>query len=175
MTLSFVTSSSGKFSEAKLVLPDLKQLNIDLPEIQELDAEVIIAAKLDAVLEQNHRPVVVEDTGLYCQGLNGFPGPLVKWMLQALGCEQLAQQVIASGNIRAEARTILGLLSENGEKKYFTGTTQGTIVLPRGTGFGWDPIFQPVGSELTFGEMTVEQKQQFSMRAKAFDQLIESL
>jgi inosine/xanthosine triphosphate pyrophosphatase family protein len=64
MTIYFITGNKSKFTEGKAILPELEQLEIDLPEIQEIDARLIIEAK--------------EDTSLYLECLNGLPGPLIK-------------------------------------------------------------------------------------------------
>jgi non-canonical purine NTP pyrophosphatase (RdgB/HAM1 family) len=60
--------------------------------------------------------------------------------------------------------------------EYFEGFYDGSIVSPRGTGgFGWDPIFQPAGSPLTFAEMSLEEKNKYSMRRIAAQKLKEYL
>ena len=56
--------------------------------------------------------------------------------------------------------------------KPYTGEVEGTIVPPRGDkNFGWDSIFQPLGSKKTFGEMTLKEKNQYSHRAEALKKL----
>ncbi len=55
MTIYFITGNAGKLNEAKAIIPQLTQLDLDLPEIQELDPKAVIAAKLpEAYLEQEH-------------------------------------------------------------------------------------------------------------------------
>ena len=75
-------------------------------------------------------------------------------------------------NLKARFRTVITFKSK-GITKQFEGIIDGTIVLEkRGSkGFGYDPIFKPNSSDLTFGEMTLEQKNEFSHRAKAFAKL----
>jgi XTP/dITP diphosphohydrolase len=74
-----------------------------------------------------------------------------------------------------EAKTIIGYSDSSGNIDYFEGTIKGIIVSPRGTGFGWDPIFQPEGYSKTFGELTAEEKNSVSMRKIAVEKLKEYL
>ncbi len=61
----FITGNKNKFQEARALLPRIEQLDIDLPEIQEIDAEKIIEAKLIAAFEHKKGAFIVEDTSLY--------------------------------------------------------------------------------------------------------------
>jgi non-canonical purine NTP pyrophosphatase (RdgB/HAM1 family) len=174
MALYFVTGNKNKFAEAKSVIPDLEQLDIDLPEIQEIDARAIIEAKLLAALEHHQGGFIVEDTSLYFDCLNGLPGPLIKWFLKTIGNEGLFKLVQGFGNANASAKTMIGYAKSPGDIHYFEGVIEGTIVAPRGeTNFGWDPVFQPRGHDRTFAEMTREEKNSMSMRKMAFEKLKE--
>lgn len=170
--IKFITGNLNKFAEIKAVLPDLEQLEIDLPEIQSLDPQEIVEFKLKTALEHISGNIIIEDTSLYMEGLHGLPGPLIKWFMQAMGREGLAKTVLASGNDRAEAKTIIGYADNEGQTFYFEGTISGRIVMPQGeTSFGWDPIFQPDGSEVTFAEMGLAEKNKISMRRLAAQKL----
>lgn len=177
MTIYFITGNDGKFSEANALMPDLERLDIDLPEEQSLDGEYVIRKKLEAARKQFKGALIVEDTSLYLDGLNGFPGPLVKWMLQAVGTagiHNLAQKI---HNRRAIAKTIIGYqATPDDDVHFFTGEVDGQIVPPSGNeGFGWDDIFQPDGLDETFAAMGTEFKPEFSMRTRAFEKLLEFL
>ena len=172
MALYFITGNRNKFEEAKSILSDLKQLDIDLPEIQEIDAHEIIKAKLCEALKHEKGELIVEDTSLYLDCLNGLPGPLIKWFLKTIGNEGLVNFVQKLGNDRAQARTIIGYAKNPEEIHFFEGVVRGIIVYPRdGTHFGWDPIFQPEGCTRTFSEMGPDEKNKISMRRMAFDKL----
>jgi len=74
------------------------------------------------------------------------------------------------GNNKAEAKTIIGYSTGAGEVHFFEGVVEGEMVEPRGVlGWGWDPIFKPLGYTKTFAEMTPEEKTQVSMRKFAAD------
>lgn len=171
--MKFITGNANKFLEIQAILPDVEQLDIDLPEIQSLNPQEIIEFKLCAALEHiSEGCIIVEDTSLYFEGINGLPGPLIKWFMKALGREGLAKLVIATGNNRAEAKTIIGYANEKGEINYFEGTIRGQVVMPLGeTSFGWDPIFMPDGYDITFAEMGIEEKNKISMRRQAAQKL----
>lgn len=170
--LYFITGNKNKFAEVKAVLPDVEQLDIELPEIQEVDAKEIIKAKLAEAFKHHSGEFIVEDTSLYLECLNGLPGPLIKWFLQTIGNNGLARITEVMLNKNAVAKTIIGYARNQREVYYFEGVVPGLVVSPRGeTKFGWDPIFVPDGQTKTFAEMTKEEKNAISMRRKAVDLL----
>lgn len=176
MDIFFVTGNQGKLREAQELLPNIKGINLDLVEIQELDPTKIIRAKLAEAQRSHTGRFIVEDTSLSLDDMNGLPGPLVKWFLQSIGVEGIYQLTQILGSARATARTWIGYANEQGEIAFFEGVISGTVVAPRGTGgFGWDAIFQPTGSSKTFAEMTPQEKHQFSMRRIAIEQLRQHL
>ncbi len=175
--ISFITGNKGKFAEVQAIIPDVHQLDIDLPEIQEIDPKKVIEAKLkEARTQYAEREFIVEDTSLSLMCLNGLPGPLIKWFTKAMGNEGLVRITERFENNRAEARTMIGYLNAPGEISFFEGVIPGRIVSPRGdAGFGWDPIFLPDGYEKTFAEMTPVEKNAVSMRRIAVEKLAEAL
>ena len=84
--LYFITSNDDKFREFKQLIPYIERLDIDLPEVQSLDPKVVIAEKLKVAQQKvSDGHFIVEDTSLYLNGLNGFPGPLIKWLTESVG------------------------------------------------------------------------------------------
>jgi non-canonical purine NTP pyrophosphatase (RdgB/HAM1 family) len=155
---------------------NLEALSIDLPEIQSLDMEEVLRAKACRAWEMARRPVVVEETGLELAALNGFPGPLVKWMLQAIEAEGIARAALVHGDPRVKAVCML-LWTDGAGTILARGETDGELVLPpRGThGFGWDPVFRPAGETLTYGELADREKDRLGHRGKAWRALLELL
>lgn len=173
--LYFVTGNADKFAEAKALLPQLERVSFDPPEEQSLDPEVVIAKKLEVALAHHEGPMIVEDTSLYLEGLNGFPGPLIKWMLAAVSNQGIYDLCAGIKDRRAVARTVIGY-HDGMSVRFFAGETAGIIVPPVGSdGFGWDEIFQPDGLSETFAEMGDELKAEFSMRTRAFEELRRAL
>ncbi|MCX6787699.1 MAG: non-canonical purine NTP pyrophosphatase [Candidatus Kaiserbacteria bacterium] len=172
MSIHFLTGSQNKLAEMQAILGDVEQLDIDLPEIQEIDAHKIIRAKLMEALKHKKEAFIVEDTSLYFDALSGLPGPLIKWFMKTVGNDGLFKMAEAFGNYAAEAKTIIGYTDGSGNIEFFEGSVRGMIVAPRGeTNFGWDPIFQPEGKDKTFAELTAEEKNSVSMRRLAAEKL----
>jgi non-canonical purine NTP pyrophosphatase (RdgB/HAM1 family) len=169
----FITGNKGKLAEAKAILGDnkIEGLDIDLPEIQEIDAHEIIKAKLAEAEKHQKGEFIVEDTSLYLDALNDLPGPLIKWFMKTIGNDGLAKIAEKFEDSKAQARTLVGYSDKKGRVEFFEGIIEGDITSPKGTGFGWDPIFQPNGYNKTFGEMDSEEKNKISMRKIAFEKL----
>jgi non-canonical purine NTP pyrophosphatase (RdgB/HAM1 family) len=175
--LYFITGNKNKLAEVRAILgEEVGHLDIDLPEIQEIDAHEIIKAKLQEAFRHAEGEFIVEDTSLYLDGLNGLPGPLIKWFLQALGTEGLADLAERLGNAKATARTVIGYARNREDIRFFEGNVSGSIVKPRvPSAFGWDPIFLPDGYDKTYAEMEKEEKNRMSHRRLALDKLKEFL
>ena len=174
--IQFITCNQNKFDEVKAVFPELEKLDIDLPEIQEIDAREIIKAKLLEAFNHREGEFIVEDTSLYLDCLNGLPGPLIKWFLKTIGNEGLADIAEKMANDKATAKTIIGYAKNKDDIHFFEGVVVGKIIKPRGeTTFGWDTIFIPDGHTKTFAEMDREEKNEISMRRLAVNKLKEFL
>jgi len=173
-TLTLVTSSANKVAEATRLLGiPLRQLAIDLTETQAATLEEITCHKL-ARARAAHGPgrVIVEDVSLGLDELGGFPGPYVRWLIESAGGAGLAAIARGLGDRAAHARCCLAYWDGYGTR-LFQGVTPGEVlVTPRGAQtFGWDAWFEPEGSPKSFGEMTPEEKDRVSHRAKAYRQL----
>lgn len=172
-----VTGNRGKLEEARrLCGADLEAVEVDLPEIQSLDLLTVLRAKGEEALRRLQRPLIVEETGLELAAMAGFPGPLVKWMLAAVGADGIARAAIAMGDDRVTARCGL-LLLEPEREVVAVGETRGRVVAsPRGDhGFGWDPIFIPEGSDRTYAQLRPDEKDVQSHRGRAWRTLLEKL
>jgi len=169
----FLTNNQGKFKEIKNFLADkktkIRQIKIDLDEIQGVDPKKIVTHKVKEALKLGLKNFFLEDTSLYINGLGQLPGPLIKWFLLKLKNPGLARLAKKMGHGQAYAETIIAFAKDKKHIYYFSGQTKGKIVAPRGTNdFGWGAIFQPTGSSKTFGQMTTSKKHEWSMRIKAF-------
>lgn len=174
--LYFITGNKFKFEEARLALPDIEQIDIDLQEIQEIDAKKIIEEKLqEAIKKMPGKRFFCEDTSIYIESLNGLPGPLFKWFYKKIGVQGVYDMVKDCENKNAKVETIVGYI--DGDKiLFFEGSTEGVVVPPKGDkGMGWAPIVKPNGCDKTFGEMDLEEKKDYSMRRKALSKLKEYL
>jgi len=172
MPITFITGNANKFAEARAIVPALEMEDIDLPEIQSLEPQAVIRAKLREAAKHRPGPFVVEDTSLSLDCLGGLPGTFIKWFLQAMGPRGLYETASRFKDFRATALTMIGYMDVTGEVRFFEGSLAGTIIAPRGeTKFGWDPVFRPSGHLKTFAEMTKDEKNAISMRRRAFEGL----
>ena len=173
----FVTGNKNKLKEASTIMPEIEGLDLDLTEIQELDPKKILEAKLEEA--KKYKPncnLMVEDLSLEIEGMNGMPGPLIKWFLKSVGIPGVVKMAKLFGNQKATARLTLGFVNELGENKFFEGIVEGKIVEPKGeSDFGWDPIFVPDGQDKTYAQMGMEEKNKISHRKIALEKLKEYL
>jgi inosine triphosphate pyrophosphatase len=155
-------------------LVDLQVLTVDLPEIQEVDTMAIAKDKALLAAQLANGPCLVEDTALQFTALGGMPGPYIKWFQDTLQSTGLYNILAAYSDKSATAVCTLAFCpAPHADPVLFTGTCRGTIVAPvEGRGFGWDSIFVPDDSDgdVTFSQMTLEQKCQLSHRGKAVRQ-----
>lgn len=173
--LVFVTSNEGKAREASVFLGrPVSARAVDLPEIQAVDFETVVRDKALRAAEEVGAPVLVEDSGLYVAAWNGYPGALTKWITQFIDDEALARMLDSFPDRRAEAVSALAVARPGSEDVLVAvGRVAGTIAsVPRGAnGFGWDVLFVPAGESRTFAEMSLEEKNTVSHRARAFAEL----
>lgn len=192
-TVFFVTSNEDKFNDVTKMLGDkidvyMIDLSKDIQEIQGEYKEVALA-KLDNVRKKiiNDEQLLVnihkintffmiDDVALEFECMStvskSIPGVYIKHFLEAMGCEGLA--VLASkldnNNAAAYCSVALGWFDRYNHfrHEFFLGLDHGTIVYPRtNKGSGWESIFKPDDSELTYAEMDDDIKCKSSYRASA--------
>lgn len=174
---TLVTGNPHKLTEVERILGFAPPCEVlELPEIQSLDLGTVLRAKGEEAFRRLGRPVVVDETSLELAALGGFPGPLVKWMLQAVGATGIARTAHALGDDRATARCQL-LYRDRDGAILGEGVTRGSLVLPpRGEeGFGWDPVFCPEGYGETYAELGTEAKDTHGHRGLAWRDLVGKL
>ncbi|MEO8036570.1 MAG: non-canonical purine NTP pyrophosphatase [Acidobacteriota bacterium] len=175
--LILVSSNPNKGIEAERILGmPLLRVSLVLPEIQSASVEDVTRNKLEAARTKGYGRLIVEDVSLGFDELGNFPGPFVRWLLEAAGGKGLGAIAYALLNRSARAQCCVAYW-DGRDSKIFLGETTGEIlVAPRGAGqFGWDAWFQPHGTDKTFAEMTDEEKDAVSHRGKAYRQLGEYL
>ncbi|MBX2964236.1 MAG: RdgB/HAM1 family non-canonical purine NTP pyrophosphatase [Cyclobacteriaceae bacterium] len=152
----------------------------ELPETQQT-LEGNAAQKAQYVFDRYHTVCFADDTGLEVDALNGEPGV---YSARYAGLQRnsednielLLKKLAGIKNRLAKFRTVIALAEPSGIK-LFEGTVRGEILLERrgDKGFGYDPVFQPEGLSTSFAEMTLEQKNRVSHRARAVKKLIDYL
>lgn len=178
-TLYVATSNYGKFNELRSIASkynvNIEMLNVPKFEIQhdELEAIASYAALTAALIAR--RPLIVEDSGLFIESLNGFPGALSSYVYKKIGITGVLKVLEGVSNRRAYFKSVVAYASLDYNVKLFTGVVYGRISeRARGTkGFGFDPIFIPDGDDRTFAEMELEDKNKLSHRGVAFRKFLE--
>ncbi|ELY52492.1 XTP/dITP diphosphatase [Natronolimnohabitans innermongolicus] len=176
MAIRFVTSNEGKVREAREYLADIEpieQINYDYTEVQSDSLEEIATHGARETFEalSSDEPVIVDDTGLFIDSLEGFPGPYSAYVEDTVGVERVWRLTSEEKNKRARFRTVLAYADETGTET-FEGSVAGTLVAPRGEGgFGYDPIFEYNGE--TLAEMDTEAKNAISHRGRALAEFAE--
>ena len=188
MKLVFSTGNLNKANEIKSMLPEdtelltLKDLDLedDIPETAPtLEGNAKLKAKY--VVEHYNIDCFADDTGLEVYCLNNEPGVLsARYAGEQKSSEDniklLLSRLIEKNDRRARFRTVIALHLD-GNLHTFEGIVEGKIIHEkRGEkGFGYDPIFVPDGYDITFAEMSLNEKNMISHRAKAFAKMIKFL
>ena len=175
--LILVSTNPNKGIEAERILGlPLLRVSLTLPEIQAATVEDITRYKIDVSRTKGYERLIVEDVSLGFDELGNFPGPYVRWLLEAAGGKGLAAIAYALNNRAARARCCVGYWNGRGVQTFMGEALGEILVEPRGERhFGWDAWFQPRGSNKTFAEMTDEEKDAVSHRGHAYRKLAEVL
>lgn len=188
MELIFATNNQHKVEEIqsaigrKINIRTLSDVGIevDIPEPHDTLEENAFE-KSRTIHQLTHTNCFSEDTGLEVDSLSGEPG--VKSARYAgeekdfeKNIQKLLKNLEGKPNRHARFRTVISLIW-NDQRFFFEGICEGQIINAQkgSNGFGYDPVFVPVGSEKTFAEMSLEEKNVFSHRKKAADKLVSFL
>lgn len=182
----FATNNKHKLDEIRQIAGDrisiLSLADIgcrdDIPE-DGLTLEENALIKARWVKEKYGYDCFADDTGLEVESLNGEPGVRSARYASEEGHDSQANMKLLLKNLEGKSnrdarfRTVIALIKDN-EEKLVEGVVEGTIIEKgRGKdGFGYDPIFQPTGFDITFAEMDPAQKNAISHRGRAMKKLL---
>jgi XTP/dITP diphosphohydrolase len=186
--LVLASHNRGKLAEiAELVAPLGVALvsagDLGLPEPEETAPDFYGNARLkaEAAATASGLPSLADDSGFCVAALAGAPGVFsARWAGPekdfGAAMARVQQERTGQDDTRAWFVCVLALAWPDGETASFFGRVEGNVVWPpRGiSGFGYDPIFVPLGGVLTYGEMPAVDKHATSHRARAMAQLIRS-
>jgi len=193
--LVIASHNEGKVREiAELLEPHgleaVSAAELDLPEPDEIGVSFIENADLKArqAADLSGLPALADDSGLCVEALGDRPGLFsARWAEGEDGSRdfmramrRVEDELAALGpEISRDAHFVcaLAVVWPDGHAEWFEGRVDGCLVWPpRGDkGFGYDPMFEPLGREETFGEMDQAEKHRISHRAAAFAKLAEAL
>lgn len=175
----FATNNINKFNEARIVLVKYNvavgMLRVKSLEIQSESLEEIAKASVEDAFKRCTLPIIVEDAGLFVDALDGFPGPYAAYVYKTIGNQGVLKLMRGVRNRKAHFDSAVAYLSKQERNSIcFRGRIDGEITFEERkrddeSGFGFDPIFKPVGSRKTFAQMSIVEKNTFSHRARALD------
>ena len=186
-TIALATRNRGKIEEIRIGLAEtLIEVRVaddypGFPEVEETELTLRgnAALKSEALFAFSDVPALADDTGLEVDALGGEPG-VMSARYAGDGCSPadnralLLESLGGSRNRTAQFRTVLAFTDQTGTR-YFEGSCRGTILREeRGSGgFGYDSVFLPEGSDLSFAELPMEEKNRMSHRGRAIRQFFE--
>lgn len=188
MKICFATNNKKKIEEVKAALgPEFELVSLqeigcveELPETGDtLDHNAFQKARY--VKDHFGVDCFADDTGLEVEALDGAPGVYSgRFAGEPRSDERninlLLEKMEEKPNRNAKFRTVIALILE-GKEYQFDGVAEGEILKERvgEKGFGYDPVFKPIGFDKTFAQLSLEEKNQISHRGKAVKALIEFL
>jgi XTP/dITP diphosphohydrolase len=188
MRLVFATNNKHKLIEIQALLGNkvqvlsLKEINCK-EEIPETGAtlEANALQKSDYIYSKYAINCFADDTGLEIDALDGEPGVYSARYAGAdkdaeANMQKVLEKLKGVENRKARFRTVISLII-NKKEYQFEGVVEGEILEQKSgnDGFGYDPIFKPEGFDISFAEMTLEQKNRISHRGRAVVKLVEFL
>lgn len=188
MDLVFATNNQHKLKELQAILGDefhllsLKDIGCDeeIPEEQET-LEGNASQKSFFIYNKYGYNCFADDTGLEIAALNGEPGVYsARYAGEEKSAEANMKKVLEKmtkiNRRKARFRTVISLIIK-GEEQLFEGIVDGKILTEKrgNSGFGYDPIFEPDGFDLSFAEMELSEKNKISHRGRAVQKLVSYL
>ena len=181
--LSFATSNQGKIAEIKAIFPNAEFLPLPNDCIEPQPKGLTLSDSIEvAILKAKHaysllgKSVIVEDTALCIDSLDGFPGSLVKFSTENLLLRKSLCRAIPPNSPRTAHAYCILAWHDGKNTDYVVGTLVGSIAMsPESTDgedpFGWDDIFLPTTQTKTFFRLSKEFKLKTSMRTIALNKL----
>jgi XTP/dITP diphosphohydrolase len=189
--LVIASHNAGKVREIRTLLEPygieaVSAAELDLPEPVETGTTFFANAELKAraAADLSGLPALADDSGLSVEALNGDPGVYTAdWAETSDGRDwnmamrKVEDALAAAGPGASRAchfTCVLALAWPDGHAEWFEGRAEGSLTWPpRGTiGFGYDPVFVPLGHDRTYAELDPAEKHAISHRADAFRQLV---
>lgn len=195
-TLVIATHNAGKLKEIGALLEPygvrcISAGSLGLPEPEETGASFVQNAllKARAAAEASGLAALADDSGLAVEALDGRPGvytadwaerqwfegaPGRDWYMAMGKVEGMLQALGADATRACAFHCVLAIAWPDGDSAVYEGAAPGTLTWPpRGTmGFGYDPVFVPLGRTQTFAELDPAEKHRISHRADAFARLV---
>lgn len=186
--VDFITSNKGKLEEIQARLKpigyNVTQRRYGYPEIQADTLEEVVQYGIEHIIKNYDVKggLLIDDSGLFIDELNGFPGVYSRYVLDSIDYFGLFKQMKDYKNRKAYFETCLGYKEPGKDIIFAHGKCEGEIsvkVMNGEYGFGFDPIFQPYVdgklSDRSFAQMNIAEKNRYSHRSLAITDLVQKL
>jgi XTP/dITP diphosphohydrolase len=172
-TLLFVTSNPNKALEVGKILKrngiSFQHKDTIYQEIQSSSLKTIATESARCLYERLKTPLFLEDSGLFVEQLNGFPGPYSSYIYKTIGNSGVLKLMSKVSDRTSRFESVVAYAENDNDIRLFSGIVLGRIAdKKRGKGWGFDPIFIPRNCDETYAEMGIELKQLVSHRYIAF-------
>ena len=176
--MDFASSNINKYNEINHLVSARKnsfEVTFRMMELKEIQSDSLLEVAENKVLQAfriNKKEIFVEDDGLFIEALKDFPGVYSSYVNKTIGNVGILDLLGNKVNRNASFKSIIAFHDGN-KIESFTGEIKGKISfdLTNG-GWGFDPIFIPENSDLTFGQMDMKTKNQISHRKVALDRFL---
>ncbi len=185
-----IVLATNNFGKIKEYQNAFKDLNVELLSLDDVDLKIEVEETKDnlkdnaflkakTIYEIVKMPVLADDSGLTVKALKNLLGVKSKRFSKTGrdidNNKLLLEKLKGISDRSAEFVTVICLYMSNEDIRFFEGRTKGEILkeFHGDFGFGYDPLFKVEGTDKTYGEMTLDEKQIFSHRGKAIRKMIE--
>lgn len=178
VSINFVTQNRHKVEEVRRILApfsiDVVQVKMEYDEPHDLSIHEVARRAARKVADELDKPIVLEDTGIFFEAYNSFPGALPKAVFSGIGYDGIMRLLAGKGR-EAYFMTVAAYCEPEKEPVLFEGKLHGTIAEevrnPKADMMPYDMIFIPDGDSRTISQMKQEEKNYISQRAQAFTKL----
>ncbi|MBE6153519.1 MAG: non-canonical purine NTP pyrophosphatase [Firmicutes bacterium] len=179
-TITYVTGNWAKVASAKQALDplgyEINNIKLDTIEIQSDDVEEVSKYSAKWASEKLKCSVLTNDSGLFVEALNGFPGTYTRYVEETIGEDGLLKLLEGIENRKAYFKEVLAYCEYGKEPVIFSNITNGTITKEKHGEYGWswDFVFMPDGETQTLGCFPDDERWKFWSQA-AYKRLAEYL
>ena len=175
MKVAFITTNKFKFQEVQDILKEypieLEHVNIEYEENHDWGMDEIAKTAAKKLANELNKAIILEDTGLFFEAYDNFPGALPKFVIHTLGFKGIFK-LLEGESRKAYFKTVAAFCQPGKEPLLFDGIMEGDITKevhnPDKDSMPYDKIFIPEGKDKTISHMTLQEKNSVTQRGKAF-------
>ena len=164
MKITYVTGNKAKIDSARMYLEPLgievDNIKMEIDEIQRDTCEEVVLHTVKEAYKEIKHPVLKNDSGLFIESLNGFPGVYTHYVEDTIGEDGILKLMDGIENRKAKFIEVYAYMEDEDNIKIFTSVTKGSISNEKSGIYGWsyDYIFIPEGYDKTLGNYKDEER-----------------